>query len=69
VKIVKSTRFSKKKSHCVAEIINSAARYVDPQTKLVYTNGHLHIPVGIVGADGQIINKISNKQYKEMGLL
>lgn len=70
VKIVKSTRISRLKTHSVAQMIKPADRFVDPDTNYVFTNGHLNIPVGRRDPEtGQIRNLISQQEYKQMGLL
>lgn len=69
VRIVKTTRFSKRKTHAVADVLKPASKYVDPDTKYVYTNGHLHIPVGYVDEAGKMQNRIPTEVYKKMGLL
>jgi small subunit ribosomal protein S17 len=69
VRIVKTPRFSLKKTHAVSGFVKKADRYVDPQTNYVYTSGHLNIPVGVVDAQGALRNRVSPAEYKQMGLL
>eukprot|EP00158_Paraphelidium_tribonemae_P009069 Partr_v1_DN28759_c0_g1_i8_m63298 len=70
VRIVPTTRLSKLKEHAVAEKVKAADVYIDPQTKYVYTNGHLRIPVGYQCEEtGKIVNLVPQSKYKEMGLI
>lgn len=73
VKIEETPRFNENKNHAVAEMIKRADRFVDPKTKFVYTNGHLHIPVGYSemdeGGKEIIRNRIPKELYVKMGLL
>lgn len=68
VKIVRTPRFSRMKTHAVADVVKKADRYVDEATGYVYTNGHLHIPVGYVDKQGKVNNLIPQEMYREMGL-
>ena len=69
VRIVRGKRLDWNKCFAVAERVKQADRFIDEQTKLVYTNGHLTIPVGYVDEDGAVKNYISRELHKKMGLV
>lgn len=58
-----------KLKYVVCGMVKRAERWVCPDTRNVYTSGHLSIPVGKQELDGVIRNRITREEFREMGLI